>query len=336
MPTTKPKSTSRAVVTISQSELQKKYPFFEPLKRPNLSQAKLHEYAELLDNVMLAADLNKEAKAIDKQYFEPGRKKMSALVAKIYALYLSVEASKQKREIYDEYRAVLKTNFKVTVHEDAPRSTLVMKIVLPKIDSKTAHLYGRALDLAKGYEVDPKDYVDFVKGLGGYEKIRKAYAQVLAADAGKMLPLQRYAADSATRAFVSGLKPVAAYMLTKEEGYKLNRYQSAEGYCYLITRIDMHGYMEILSPIPPGAGWEDQLLKHIQKAAAQHPLWLAEYQRVYDLVLKSNIKKTFEKNTKAAELAKKRQQRAESQKKKTAAFKRKVERQRAAADKTGP
>lgn|GEM_PF-2043785 len=138
----------------------------------------------------------------------PGRKKMSALVAKIYALYLSVEASTQKREIYEEYRGVLKTNYKVTVHEDTPRSALVMKVVLPKIDSKTAHLYGRALDLAKGYEVDPSDYVGFVKGLGGYEKIRKAYAKVLAADAGKMLPLQKYAANSATRAFVSGLEPV--------------------------------------------------------------------------------------------------------------------------------
>ena len=115
MSNTQPKSTSLVPVSLSQSELQEKYPFFEALKRPNLSQAKLQEYAELLDNVMLAVDLNKEAKAINKQYFEPGRKKMSALLAKIYALYLSVEASKQKREIYDEYRAVLKTTFKVTV-----------------------------------------------------------------------------------------------------------------------------------------------------------------------------------------------------------------------------
>ena len=319
------------VKTLDQSVLQKQYPYFGGFKTPNLSQAKLREYVELIDHLLAAVDLYKEGCAISQQYFEPGRKKMTALVAKIYALYLQVEASPQKSDIYQEYRAVLKTKFKVTVHEDAPRSTLMMKMVLPKIDSKTALQYGRALDLAKGYEVDPSDYVAFIKGCGGYEKIRNAYAKVYAADAGKMLPLQKSAAVSATLAFISGVTPVAAMQLDSKQANQLARFQSAEGYCYLITRIDMHGYMEILSPIPPGAGWEEQLLKHIQKSAGTHPQGLAEYHRVYDLLLKKNLKKTVDKNQRTAELQQTRLKRAESQKKKDAAFQRKIAKPRAAA-----
>ena len=90
----------------------------------------------------------------------------------------------------------------------------------------------------------------------------------------------------------------------------------------------MHNYLEIIAAIPPGNGWEDNLLRHIEKAAKHLPDWQAAYERLYGLEVKSSIAKTAEKATKAEKLAKHRAKREAGQKKRDEAFQRKAERER--------
>ncbi|BBU68546.1 hypothetical protein [Fluviibacter phosphoraccumulans] len=313
---------------IKQDELIVQYPTVAFLKERKLTQPELQRYAEMLSALGAASELYKEGQAIEQQYLVPGRKKMAELVAKAYGLYRRVEASTLKEEIYDEMANILKSHFGIGVHVDTPNATLLLKMVFPSMKSKAAHQYGRALDFALSYEVTADDYVAFIKEHGGYEKIRRAYAKVLAADAGKLLPLQKQAAEVATLEFMSGLEPVVKVQLTAPEGRQLRKYQSAQGYHYLIADIDMHNNMEILCAIPPGNGWEDNLMKHIEQAAQSHPDWQEAYERLYGLLVKRSISKTVEKVAKAEEKAKYRAKRAEGQKKRDAAFKREVERER--------
>lgn len=313
---------------IKQDELIVQYPTVAFLKERKLTQPELQRYAEMLSALGAASELYKEGQAIEQQYLVPGRKKMAELVAKAYGLYRRVEASTLKEEIYEEMAKILKSHFGIGVHVDTPNATLLLKMVFPSMKSKAAHQYGRALDFALSYEVAADDYVTFIKEHGGYEKIRRAYAKVLAADAGKLLPLQKQAAEVATLEFMSGLEPVVKVQLTAPEGRQLRKYQSAQGYHYLIADIDMHNNMEILCAIPPGNGWEDNLMKHIEQAAKSHPDWQEAYERLYGLLVKRSISKTVEKVAKAEEKAKYRVKRAEGQKKQEAAFKRKVERER--------
>lgn len=312
---------------IKQADLIAQYPTVKVLQQGTLTQRQLQNYAEILRALGTASQLYKEGKAIEQQYFVPGRKKLGELLSKAYELYLMVEASALKHEIYEQMAGILKEIFCVAVHKDTPNSTLLLKTVFPDMQSKTAHQYGRALDFARAYEVTPADYVAFIKEYGGYEKIRGAYAKVLAADAGKQLPLQKQAAAAATRTFMAARNPIANLQLTAKEGNQLRRYQSADGYCYLITRIDMHNYMDIISPIPVVDGWDGNLLRYLEQAANKHPDWQAEYERLYGLMLKRSITKTVEKTAKAEQRAKQRAKREAAQKKRDAVFKRKVERE---------
>lgn len=317
---------------IKQDELKAQYPTVEVLQKRTLSQPELQRYAEMLSALGAASELYKEGQAIEQQYLAPGRIKMGELVGKAYGLYRRIEASALKDEIYEEMTKILKSNFGIGVHVDTPNATLLLKMVFPTMKSKAAHQYGRALDFALSYEVAADDYAAFIKDYGGYEKIRRAYAKVLAADAGKLLPLQKQAAEVATLEFMSGLKPVVKVQLTAPEGRRLRQYQSAQGYHYLIAEIDMHNNMEILCAIPPGNGWEDNLMKHLEQAAKSLPDWQEAYERLYGLLVKKSISKTVEKMAKAEQKAQYRAKRAEGQKKRDAAFKRKVERQRKKAD----
>ena len=319
---------------IKQSELIAQYPTVEVLRQGTLTQRELQRYAEILQALGTASELHKEGKAIEQQYFAPGRKKTGELIAKVYELYLFVQSSALRDEIYEQMAAILKQSYSVTVHRDTPNATLLLKMIFPDMQSKTAHQYGRGLEFARAYEVAPKDYVEFITEYGGYEKIRAAYAQVLAADAGKLLPLQKRAAASATRTFVNTREPIVRMQLTAEQGHELRRYQSLSGYSYLIARVDMHNYLEIIAAIPPGDGWEDNLLRHIEKSAKHLPDWQAAYERLYGLEVKSAIAKTAEKATKAEKLAKHRAKREAGQRKRDESFKRKAERDRKKAEKT--
>jgi hypothetical protein len=82
------------------------------------------------------------------------------------------------------------------------------------------------------------------------------------------LKLQRIAAKRFS-GFVNTREPIVRIQLTAEEGRELRRYQSLLKYIYLIAHVDMHNYLEIIGAIPSGDGWEDNLLRHIEKAEAK-------------------------------------------------------------------
>lgn len=204
------------------------------------------------------------------------RKFLYAYLAQTYGLYRRIINSDVATTAFSDIAAMLWNDYKIKTHHDIPRASLLLKLIFDDTPDKTIHLYGRSFQLAAGYEVEEDGYTDFIKEMGGMEKIRKAYATVIAADAGKLLPAYEKDAEySASLNTLRNLKPLKVVQLAGNEGNAFSN-DLLGYYCLVVAHIDPLNQLELYGQWPADKQMTAEIIRKISAAEkkAGSPSWI--------------------------------------------------------------
>jgi hypothetical protein len=225
------------------------------------SQKKLHETYEWLGFIG-------DAKAIQDRYVRlqaVTNELTYKYLAKAYGLYRRIVKSEAADTAFDEIRAMLWNDYKIKTHHDIPRSSLLLKLVFEGASEKTIHLYTRSFQLADGYDVEEDGFMDFIKQIGGMEKIRKAYATVKGADAGTLITAyERDAEYSASLNELMTKDPLTVVQLSGGEA-ALFQNDLFGRYCLVLAHIDPMSQLELYGYWPASNVIEAEIIKRISE-----------------------------------------------------------------------
>lgn len=309
------RSKGKPIITVAKFKLD--YPQINVAEISKCSQQKLHETYEWFGFVI-------DAKAIQKRYtrLQAATKALTyKYLAQTYGLYRRIVKSEAADTTFDEIRAMLWNDYKIKTHFDIPRSSLLLKLVFEGALEKTIHLYSRSFQLAEGYDVEEADFTDFIKKIGGMEKIRKAYATVIAADAGNWRPAYIQDAEySASRNELRGAKPFKVVELERGEGLFLKN-DILNHFCLILAHIDPMGQLELYSQLPANNAITNDIIKRLsdKHRKAGTPSWLDHKAKATALSTERLEEKLA---AKAEKLAAKEKKTAAAAKKKVATAKR--------------
>lgn len=282
------KKQGKPIVTLK--ELVNKYPKITFDK--TYSQQKLHEQAEVLaqlDELKNVSDSVERLEAVS-------RKLMMKYLSMAYGAYRNITKSEVAEETFVSIRSSLWHNFNIKTHADIPRASLLLKMVFKETLEKTIHVYARSFTLADSYDVEKEDFEGFIKELGGLEKIRKAYATVIAVDAGKNIPAHvKQAEEYASMQLLRNHKPLELQLGNGQTSGYQNDILS--GYCLLLARKVTMDQLEIYCQLPSTTALENHVLKWISDTAKDSEVaaWLADRDVAIKHNVKSSIKSQIEK-----------------------------------------
>ncbi len=96
-----------------------------------------------------------------------------AILAEILKLHEMITACAKSERVVKQMRRSLKDNFNIKTQANTKTTALVVKYVT-RASRKTAHVYGKVLDIAIADGITSEGLVDYIKGKGGIDKVRKA------------------------------------------------------------------------------------------------------------------------------------------------------------------
>ncbi len=297
-------------------------------KLKGLSQQKLHEAYEWGFFIFTAKAIQERVERIQTA----SREQTYKCLAKTYGLYRHIVKSEVADTTFDEIRAMLWNDYKIKTHHDIPRSSLLLKLVFEDALEKTIHLYTRSFQLADGYDVEEDGFMDFIKQIGGMEKIRKAYATVIAADAGTLIPA--YERDAEYSASLNELMTKDPLTVVQLSGGEAAAFQNDlfGRYCLVLAHRDPMNQLELYGQWPASKGIEAEIIKRISEVqrAKGAPSWVKHKAKASAHSAERLREKLITKEEKRQEKEAKAAKKAEALAKKNAAAEKRFSKQRAA------
>ena len=96
-----------------------------------------------------------------------------SILAEIKLLHEKLAAHPKQEKLIKQMRNILKEKYGLKTQANTKTTTLLVKYVT-RASRKTAHVYGRVLDIANNNGINSSGLVDFIKANGGINKIRVA------------------------------------------------------------------------------------------------------------------------------------------------------------------
>jgi hypothetical protein len=93
------------------------------------------------------------------------------MLGNIMAICLQVEASAAKASIVKEMRNKLRDNFGLKTQSNSRVPSIVVRYIV-RSNRKTAHIYGRVIEVAIANNITPEQLPDFIRDRGGIDEIR--------------------------------------------------------------------------------------------------------------------------------------------------------------------
>ena len=126
----------------------------------------------------LIAEADEVAKAhevFQDQYEMPANHMRSQLLSNILAICLDIELSGEADRVVKEMRSKLKSDFGIKTQANSRTSAIVVRYIV-RSNRKTAHVYGRVIEVAMANNISPELLPDFITDRGGIEEIRLSLA----------------------------------------------------------------------------------------------------------------------------------------------------------------
>ncbi len=95
------------------------------------------------------------------------------ILAEIHKLYEQIDGSKQRDKLIKNMRERLKSSHNIKTQANTKTTALITKYVT-RASRKTAHVYSRVLEVAIANHIGSADLVDYIKRMGGIDKVRMA------------------------------------------------------------------------------------------------------------------------------------------------------------------
>ena len=97
------------------------------------------------------------------------------ILAELLELHEKLVASPNKDKLIKQMRKILKEKYGLKTQANTKTTSLVVKYVT-RASRKTAHVYGRVLDVAIANSISSAGLIDYIKANGGIDKVRMAVA----------------------------------------------------------------------------------------------------------------------------------------------------------------
>jgi hypothetical protein len=106
-----------------------------------------------------------------EQYVTTANNVLYELLASMLQVCLDVETSGQATSVVKEMRMKLKSEYGIKTQANSRTSSIVVRYIV-RSNRKTAHVYGRVIDVAMANGITPEQLPDFISNRGGIEDIR--------------------------------------------------------------------------------------------------------------------------------------------------------------------
>ncbi len=118
-----------------------------------------------------AEDLAAEHEAFNTNYVIGGRKALYSLLGKIAALVEQFDAAVDKDELLEIVRTQLQEQYGIKTQQNTSDITVLVRYIT-RADRKTAHVYARAIEVARANQIAPAHFAGYLEQVGGVERIR--------------------------------------------------------------------------------------------------------------------------------------------------------------------
>jgi hypothetical protein len=180
-----------------------------------------------------------------------------AILAEILKLHEMITASAKQERIVNQMRKSLKDTHNIKTQANTKTTALVVKYVT-RASRKTAHVYGKVLDIAIANGITSDDLVDYIKGKGGIDKVRKA---VVSAETAREHAKQQKALETALKKHLANsAQPIATLTLPKEGYAQFPGAMDVEFYNLLCNFNLKTKQYEIVAVMYPNSTFESQAM----------------------------------------------------------------------------
>jgi len=97
------------------------------------------------------------------------------LLANMLRVCIEVETSSETVRVVKEMRSKLKSDYGIKTQMNSRTSSIVVRYIV-RSSRKTAHVYGRVIEVAMNNNITPEQLPDFIRNKGGIEEIRLSVA----------------------------------------------------------------------------------------------------------------------------------------------------------------
>ena len=130
----------------------------------------------LVLSLIAEADLvAKEHVNYHEQYVLSANEVLYKLLASMLQVCLDVEASGETARVVKEMRSKLKSDYGIKTQANSRASSIVVRYIV-RSSRRTAHVYGRVIEVAMANNITPEQLPDFIRDRGGVEEIRLSVA----------------------------------------------------------------------------------------------------------------------------------------------------------------
>jgi hypothetical protein len=106
-----------------------------------------------------------------EQYVTTANNVLYVLLANMLQVCLDVQASSEAAKVVKEMRIKLKSEYGIKTQANSKTSAIVVRYIV-RSNRKTAHVYGRVIEVAIANGITPEQLPEFIRERGGIEEIR--------------------------------------------------------------------------------------------------------------------------------------------------------------------
>ncbi len=135
--------------------------------------AKKSNKALVLSLIAEADVVANEHEIYHEQYVTRANESLYKLLANMLKVCLDIEASGETARVIKQMRSKLLANYGLKTQANSRTSAIVVRYIV-RSGRKTAHVYGRVIEVAIANNITPEQLPDFIRERGGIEEIRQS------------------------------------------------------------------------------------------------------------------------------------------------------------------
>lgn len=228
--------------------------------------AKKSNKALVLSLIAEADVVAKQHEVYHEEYVCKANDKLYGLLSNMLAVCLDVEASGESTRVIKEMRSKLKADHGIKTQTNSRMPTIVVRYIV-RSSRKTAHVYGRVVEVAMANNITPEQLPDFIRERGGIEEIRMS---VVSAEEKKANDDKWVNARHALSGLLYQREPIGKVLLSNKVRLP---YASDVEFSYLICNKNLKtGDIDVLGALYPSSDIETRALDlfAITSLAMQH------------------------------------------------------------------
>jgi hypothetical protein len=208
----------------------------------------------VLSLIAEADEVAKEHVNYHEQYVVSANEVLYKLLASMLQVCLDVEASGETARVVKEMRSKLKSDYGIKTQANSRASSIVVRYIV-RSSRRTAHVYGRVIEVAIANNITAEQLPDFIRDRGGIEEIRLS---VVSAEE-KKAESDRWAnARDALTGLLYKREPIGKVVLNNNVRLP---YASDVAFSYLICNKNLStGEIDVLGAVYPSSDIETRAL----------------------------------------------------------------------------